>query len=253
MKANGMPFCRGLAHMVQRASPMRLLETVIQPMFFSLNYRKNPQQTQDYFSLLLTLSFMVKIPVFAFFVCYHEQVVETIFAGRFTEYSYLLIPVFAFFALTSIASPVTLVAQLQERAPLILASRIFGIYNIVALLVLIPRMGVLGAVVATGTATLMKNLFVWWFVRDIGQWKQAPRFLTHSLIVWGLFVLINLRVMPSIGGAAIHQLIAGVLLWVGFCMVYLRMGALTHKQRLMIGRLFPGRETKLLRLAGLAA
>ena len=57
---------------------------------------KNPKRAQDYFSLLLTLSFVVQLPALVFIMFYHREVVQVVFGGKFLEYSYLLIGVFSF-------------------------------------------------------------------------------------------------------------------------------------------------------------
>src|SRR5690606_23409270 len=157
--------------------------------------------------------------------------------------------VFAFAAANAIDVPVTLVAQLEEKAHIILASRIFGLYNIAGLLVLIPILGIAGAMLASGSAVLMKNLFIWWFVRETAVWRDAGRFLRVTLIAW----------LPFVGAAALVQLLdapplrelaLGAGLWAVFLGLYVRFGALAPEQRELISALFPGRETKLLRAFG---
>src|SRR5690606_37133894 len=171
------------------------------------------------------------------------------FVGKFLEYSPLLTIVFAFAAANSIDVPVTLVAQLKEKAHVILASRIFGVYNIVGLVVLIPVLGIAGAMLASGSAVLMKNVFIWWFVRDIAVWKDAFRFLRVTVLAWlpfvGVAALVKLLDAPPLA-----ELALGAGLWAAFFGLYVRFGALAPEQRELISTLFPGRETKLLRAFG---
>ena len=124
-----------------RVSPVYLLESVVQPLFVSLDHRKDPQKVQRYFSLLMTAAFTVRVPLFAFTVAYHREIVEVLFGGRFLEYSYLL-PMTALFAIGFVISvPVTLVAQQQEKAQFVLASKIFGPVGIAGSLYADPRHG----------------------------------------------------------------------------------------------------------------
>jgi O-antigen/teichoic acid export membrane protein len=143
----------------------------------SLDYRENPQRIHRYFSLLITLALLIRVPLFAFTVGYHREIVEVLFGGRFIDYSYLLSVVALFTLGAVIGNPVTLVAQLEEKAQFVLASKIFGLYGVAASLLLIPVFGVLGAVIASGTAILFKNLFIWWFVRKLAHWQNAAQFL----------------------------------------------------------------------------
>ncbi len=242
-------FTTRLSEMVYRVTPLKFLESVVRPLFFSLDHRTNAARVQSYFTLLMNASLLVMIPIAIFVACFHRPLVEVVFAGKFLEYSPLLTIVFAFAAANAIDVPVTLVAQLEEKAHIILASRIFGLYNIAGLLVLIPILGIAGAMLASGSAVLMKNLFIWWFVRETAVWKDAGRFLRVTLIAW----------LPFVGAAALVKLLdapplaelaLGAGLWAVFLGLYVRFGALAPEQRELISALFPGRETKLLRAFG---
>src|SRR5690606_34352440 len=96
---------------------------------------------------------------------------------------------------------------------------------------------------------LMKNLFIWWFVRDIAVWKDASRFLGVTLLIWLPFVgaaaLVRLLETPQLA-----ELVIGAGVWAAFFGAYVRFGALSAEQRKLISTLFPGRETKLLRSFG---
>src|SRR5690606_36416461 len=122
----------------------------------------NAERVKNYFTLLMNGSLLVMIPIAVFVGCFHRPLVEVVFAGKFLEYSPLLTIVFAFAAANSIDVPVALVAQLKEKAHVILASGIFGVYTIVGLVVLIPVLGIAGVMLASGNAVLTANGFMWW-------------------------------------------------------------------------------------------
>lgn len=243
-------FCTQLAQTIYRASPLKMLEPVVRPLFVSMNYQKTPAVAQTYFSLLVTFSLVVMIPVFFFISRYHRELVEVVFGGRFIEYSPLLALVFLFAAANAIDLPVSLVAQLKEKAHVILLSRVFGLYNIAALVVLVPRMGIAGAVLASGSAVLMKNLFVWWFVRDLAVWKDAWPFLLRTCVLWAPFVVLSMAAARWLGGGALLHLGVGIVLWGVFFALYLRYAAFTAGQKELLGSLLPGREARLLRAFG---
>ncbi len=234
-----------------RLSPVYLLETVVQPLFVSLDHRKDSQKIQSYFSLLMTAAFTVRVALFAFTAAYHREIVEVLFGGRFLEYSYLL-PMTALFAIGFVISvPVTLVAQQQEKAQFVLASKVFGLVGIAGSLTLIPVMGVLGAVIAGGTSILMKNLFIWWFVRDLARWHNAGRFTLRAVLIWGVFALAVLLQQPWVAGQPTLELATGIVIWSAFFLLQIRL-AVSADERRTVGDLFSGRESKLLRLLGVA-
>jgi O-antigen/teichoic acid export membrane protein len=243
-------FANRLMGMVGRVTPLQQMRSVIEPIFISLDYRKRPEKTHTYFSILLTFAMLARIPLFVYFTCYHRQLVQVVFNSRFLDYSYLL-PAVALFSISdALATPVTLVAQLKEEARIILASKIIGIYNILASLTLIPIIGVMGAVIANGTGTMFKNLFIWWFVRDLARWKGALRFLTTSAVIWGAYGIVAFAIV-SVFSTPISQLVVGTIAWFLFILLQLRNGISTPEQKKAIAALFSGREQRWLRLLGL--
>ncbi len=57
-----------------------------------------------------------------------------------------------------VADPVSLVAQYEEKAHVLLLSKLFAAYNVLAMFLLVPFLGIYGAAIAAGTAQTMKNL-----------------------------------------------------------------------------------------------
>jgi len=130
----------------------------------------------------MKLNFMINIPILFFLILNSKNLINTIFDGKFIEFSSILCGVF-FFSLTS-GIPVGLVAQLRERADIVLYSKIFAVYNLVADIILINFFGVWGAVVATGTATVGKTFFVWFFVRYEATFKGMGYFFLKLFLWW---------------------------------------------------------------------
>ena len=103
-----------------------------------------------YFSFLLNLTLAMHLPVLVFFFLCHREIVELAFAGKFLGYSWLLPLITAFALLGALSETATLIAQYQEKAGIVLLSKIFAVLNIGGLLLLIPMLGILGAVLSTG-------------------------------------------------------------------------------------------------------
>jgi O-antigen/teichoic acid export membrane protein len=244
-------FANRFNDMIGRVSPTTLLDSVIQPLFVSLDYKRDEQRVRRYFSLIMTLSLLARLPIFVFTAIYHREIVEVVFDGRFREYSYLLALVAMFSLGMVISTPVTLVAQLEEKAQFILASKIFGVLGIAASVILIPFVGVVGAVVASGTAILAKNLFIWWFVRDLARWTNAWRFVTSATVIWILFAIVATQERVWLADYPALALAVGLALWAVFLLVQIR-GALAPEHRTIVGDLFSGPERRVLRWLGIA-
>jgi O-antigen/teichoic acid export membrane protein len=236
--------------MLGRVSPTLVLESVIQPLFVSLDYKRDPTRVHRYFSLLLTLTLTMRLPIFALTAIYHREIVLALFDGRFIEYSYLL-ALATFFSLGYVIdAPVTLVAQLQEKAQFVLASKIFGLLGIAASLALIPVIGVVGAVIANGVAVLCKNLFIWWFVRDLARWTNAKSFVLRSAAIWTVFAVVALQHRAWLAERPMVALLSALVIWALFFLVQIR-AAMTPEHRKIVGGMFSGREQRLLGLLGL--
>ena len=240
-------FANRFTDMIGRVSPTTLLESVIQPLFVSLPYKEDRARVQRYFSLLFTLSVLARLPVCVFTAVYHREIVEVVFNGRFLEYSYLLALVAAFSLGSVIATPITLVAQLEEKAQFILASKIFGILGIGASVLLIPLAGVVGAVIATGTAILLKNLFIWWFVRDLARWTNARSFVLSATAIWGTFAAFALQQRAWLAEQPALSLAVALVIWAVFGVFQVRV-AMPPEQRAIMSNMFSGPERKVLQL-----
>jgi len=240
-----------LSLMVNRVLPIRLFQNVVRPVFFATPQDQAAQRIPAYFTLLLNTSLVVQIPLTAFALSFHTEIVSFIFGDKYISYSWLLPLTMLFATLNTIAIPVTLAAQYAERAAIILMSKIFGIYNIIALLALIPALGVYGAVIASGSGSLLKNLFIWWHVRDIARWKNSRSMIFATIGYWGVFFMLTLIIRSAAAWPTWATLAVGGILWVVFILAFLRSQALTESDRKILGGVMRGRERRILQRLGL--
>jgi O-antigen/teichoic acid export membrane protein len=237
--------------MVSNLTPMRLFENVAQPLFFAVPAAEARTRIPRYLTLLMNCSLIVQLPLIAYTSVYHREIVALLLGGKYLDLSWLL-PVIVAFGTTSnvIAIPVTCVAQYGERASLILFSQLFGIYQILAMLVLVPLLGLLGAAVATGTFHLFRNLFVWWRVRDQARWLNFRAVLLSATLVWGTAVLISVGAR-NLATSPLAAMAWGLLICVLAMLAYVRSPALSRSDRELLAQLFHGREARLLHTLGI--
>ena len=105
--------------------------------------------------------------------------------------------------------------------------------------------------IASGTAILLKNLFIWWFVRDLARWTNATAFVTSATVIWTLFAVVAQQERIWLAEHPALALIGALGLLAVFSLVQLRV-ALTPEHRAIIGNLFSGRERKILQVLGIA-
>ncbi|HZO22851.1 MAG TPA: LrgB family protein, partial [Steroidobacteraceae bacterium] len=205
----------------------------------------------QYFTLLLNLNFVPYWPVLAFTIVYHAELVAAVFGGKYIAQSWLLPLSVLFMMISAIATPVTLVAQYEERAGLILLSKITALYNIAALLVLVPVWGLYGAMLARGSAVALKNGFIWWFVRRRAVWVNFVPFMLTGVLLWGSVTLVCYAMKTYIEVPRIVHLVLGAVVCALAVPIYTRTRAICRSDREILASLFRGREARPLEWIGL--
>jgi O-antigen/teichoic acid export membrane protein len=240
-----------LNEMAINVLPVRLFDNIIQPLFFSVKPADADQRLRQFFTFLLDINFILLWPMLAFAVVYHAEIVQVIFGGKFVEYSWLL-PLIVFFStVNSISVPVTLAAQYEEKAGIILLSKIFVAYNIVAMIVLLPVAGIYGAILARGSAEAFKNLFIWWWVRHRAEWMNVRAVLVIAPLLWGAVAATCYAVKRELPGSPILQLVFGALMCGVGLLIYVRTPAIAAADRVILASVFHGKEARVLQRLGL--
>lgn len=205
-------FCVQLTIQITSLLPLKYLKDVIKPAFFSIEQSPNDKHhSRFFFQSLVKINSLFAIPCFFFLLLYSETIIAVLFNNKFIEYSSVLCGIFFFSILNSI--PVGTVAQFREKADIILYSKIFAVYNLIADVILIKMFGIWGAVFATGTATLAKNCFIWYFVRQDASFKGMGSFFSKIVLFWMTisFVIYNIELVSPRHG--LYQLFLGILIF----------------------------------------
>lgn len=208
---------------------------VIRPLFFTLNHNEDAARVTLYFQLLVKSSYIFLMPATAVVILAHSEIFDVVFGGKFLEYSALLAWVFVFATLTAFDRPLRLVVQLREKAAIVLIGKSIGIYNVVALLLLIPRFGVVGAAIATGSANIFQKIFLWWFVREHASFSGMGRFFLISLGFWTGYCVITSFAITFIDASFWRLsivLVGAVFSW----LLYLRMPLLSYTELATIAK-----------------
>lgn len=240
-----------LNEMAINIMPVRLFDNIIQPMFFAVQPAEADRRLPQYFTFLLNMNLLVQWPILAYSVAYHADIVQVAFGGKYIEYSWLLPVILGFSTINCFATPASLVAQYEERAEIQLLSKVFAGYNVLAMLAMVPSMGLYGAALASGTAQLFKNLFIWWHVRRRAVWLNAAASLSSSLALWGVAVGACLLLKRELALPPLAQMLLGLLVFGVVGLVHIRGPILCRSDRTLLSNLFPGREMRMLRVLGL--
>jgi O-antigen/teichoic acid export membrane protein len=239
-----------LRQMVLAALPPKLFENIVQPLFFAIAPEQANRNIPRFFSFLLNMNLLMLWPALAFATAYHAELVQVVFRGSFIQQSWLLPLLMAFATVNVIADPVTLVAQYEEKAHIMLLSKLFAGYNVLAMLVLVPFLGILGAALAGGTAQTLKNYFVWWYVRDKAVWLNARSALLYSIALWGVAVIVCEGIKRMVHAPPLVQLVLGGVVFVLVALVYVRTPALSASDRDILKSVTPEKATRVMQRVG---
>jgi O-antigen/teichoic acid export membrane protein len=246
-------FYNRLTEMINNLMPIRLFENVVHPLFFAVPRGEAEARIPRYFTLLININLALQLPVIAFSLVYHREIVELFFGSKYVMDSAIFPLVAGAAAISTVlAIPVTLVAQYYERPSVILASELFGLYQIGAMLVLVPVLGLYGAALSSGSFHLFRNLFVWWRMRRHARWLNPGAVLAMSLLVWSPIVLACMTLRETFALSSVVDLAVGASLCAFGTLVYARSGAISSSDRDILANVMHGREARLLRWLGLA-
>jgi O-antigen/teichoic acid export membrane protein len=223
-------FCQRITKILQHLFPVSYLIEVIRPAFFTLGIGAGREQRILMFQLLVKITYIITIPLFIGVLFLGKDMIVIFFGGKFVEYSYVLSVIFFLAVLNAFQTPLGLAAMLKERMDIMLYSKIFAFYNIAADILLIPVLGLWGAVLATGTATLGKNLFVWFFVRKEASFSGMLGFFAALIAFWtitgaSIWGLDRFFELSSTG-----QFISGALLITAGFLLQFRLGLFTQNE-----------------------
>ena len=244
-------FYTRLSGMVDRVLPTHLFQNVIRPIFFATPRAEAAVRIPTYFTLLVNTSLLFTAPIMVYGTVYHREIVDVVFGGKFRDDSVLLPLVLLFVTLRIISVPVSLTAQYAEKAFVVLLSKIFGAVNLLAMMVLIPALGVYGAALATGVCEVLKNLFIWWPVRNTARWTNFWAAMGWTVLCWGVFYLLCSVLKSQLPIAPIAQLLLGAAICLAVAAVFVRTPVLCSSDRAILSSVFQGAERRWLKLAGL--
>jgi O-antigen/teichoic acid export membrane protein len=244
-------FYSRLNEMGTQLLPTRQFGSVIQPIFFGVKPAEAAVRIPRYFTLLNNLTMLVQWPLLAFAAAFHLEIVTVIFHGKFVEYSWLLPLMMVFATINRFNEPVSMVVQYEEKSSILLLSKIFAIYNAIAVVIGIKVAGIYGAAVANGSGQLLKNLFVWWHVRKAAVWVNMRAVITSCLLIWGGAVALCYLMKAFLPGSMLLHMALGVVICGAAMLLYVRSPALCISDRQILASVFHGRERKLLAAVGI--
>ena len=205
-------FCTMLSIQITSLLPLKYFKDVVKPLFFSVGTAADKKRNVTlFFQSLVKINAIFALPCFFFFLIYGDTFVTLLFKGKFITYTPVLSGILFFSFINTI--PMGTMAQLKERADIILYSKVFAIYNLIADIFLIKWLGIWGAVLATGTAISAKNLFIWFFVKKSASFRGMELFFGKVIMFWSAVSTMAYLIKHGIFLSDAFQLFLGLFLF----------------------------------------
>lgn len=230
-------FCVQISVQIMSLLPLKYFKDIIKPAFFSLKKPSNSKNdAKFFFQSLVKINLIFAIPCFFFLLLYSDDIISFFFDKKFIEYSFVLCGTFFFSMVNSM--PVGTMAQFREKADIILYSKIFAVYNLAADVVLIKFFGIWGAVFATGTATMAKNCFIWYFVKQDADFTGIKTFLLKISLFWLVIFTAAYPINSLIFFPAVYQICIGFLIFTSGFILQFRCDYFKDYEKKIVADLF---------------
>jgi len=197
-----------IADILLKFSPTRYFSDIIRPLMFSLNPIDEQKTVSRIFSILTKITLIVEIPILVLIFFSSNVVLGIVGGDEYSSYGGVLTCVLAILGIGSLGLPIGLVAQLHERTDIIFYSKFIAILNVALAILLVEKYGIYGVLIATAVSSSLKNLFIWFFIREYASYRSTLIFLLKFVPIWGAFGLLYYFYFSLID----EQLISFVLL-----------------------------------------
>jgi O-antigen/teichoic acid export membrane protein len=178
--------------------PTALLRDVLEPLTYT-SYQATPtgKNLNRIFRLLTKINFLLLIPAFLVLLAFGEDLLSLFLGASYQEaYPYLVVLSVFFFAERF---PVGYVTKAKERMDILAISKLFSVYNLVLSLILIRWLGLFGVVLATGSAQLFKQTYIYWHTKRLVPLRFPGRELLGITLGFTLVVYLIKIVSSGLG------------------------------------------------------
>ena len=198
-------FPQKLKSMVFNWIPLVQVNNVIKPFFISKYYAGGEDMVylEKMFNLILKISILIYGVIAANLIVYQGMLHVFIFKSKYIQTQWLLIIMMFFTVLQCIEFPLGIILEIREKIEFNLYSKVFAVFNIVIVLIILrySGFGLIGVATATGLSVFLKDYFIYFCMRRMTGISIDKRGLLRTcLVILSFFVVMNL--LRNIGDTA---------------------------------------------------
>lgn len=182
-------FAFSIPLMLMSFSPGSKLRAIFTPLFVRSYTKTNDKQQLSYFfELVNKIIFFSMIPIFIILMILADKVVIHVFNPEYLKVTNLFILSLGFVMIQQFAYAYTSIVYTLEKTKIVFVGSLFAFYNLIMDIILIPPLGILGAILATGSAGMMLPVYYHFAMRKEGTielkypWKSFVIFSVNTVI-----------------------------------------------------------------------
>lgn len=190
-------FAHRVIRLFVNCMPHTVLIDVIRPAFFAKYTESgNRQHLADMFHLLVKIGAFCVFPLVAGIFVLGDKMIAIVFKPEYLVAKPILCILIVSTAISVFAQPTGLVLKAIERVEFQLYSRVFAVYNLIVELLVIHRFGVLGVMLVTCSAVLMRDLYLYYCMKKITGMSMDWRGLSVVAVNAGVMALVLWPLRP---------------------------------------------------------
>jgi O-antigen/teichoic acid export membrane protein len=182
-----------ILNIVRGVLPNKLLDSVIDPLFYS-EYGRDKEKAEFGYNLLLKTAAFATIPTACWLGLMARPVIVDLFDARYGDAAGIIIVSCIFLPMTTLRTPLAILVQNAERIDYLIYSKIWGVIKIAAGLWLVPQGGALAMAWISGIALTAQNGMLYYWITAklraktdlLGLAKQALNGLIALACCWPL-------------------------------------------------------------------
>jgi len=181
-------FAFGIPLTILSFSPGNMLRPITTPALIQKYTRdSNKEDLSYFFQFMNRIIFFTMVPISLALIILSNEIIKYIFTSAYLEVLPLFILSLGFLMISQFNYAYTSILYTLEKSKIMFVASWAAIYNLVMDLLLIPKLGILGAILATGSAKLMLLPYYYFVLKKEREielkypWKSFIKFSLNTI------------------------------------------------------------------------
>ncbi len=221
--------------------PMAQLNNIFKPYFITSYYERDEDSSylSQMFNFVLKIYFLFYGLIIAGIIAYKNLILTYVFDSKYNETQILLFIVIGFYVLKAFGFPITIILEIKEKIEYTLYAKIFAVFNVFAVILVLAftNWGLIGVAAATGLSSLLKNYYLYFYMRRITEVRLHVSSFLRAFI---LFIILTASMFL---GSLINNILLQILLplmlgMISFQLFYRVTKPFSRNEEIILSKLF---------------